>query len=515
MKLEPRQPVIPHAEAAALCLVLALVAIQLFWPPMIGLASNGDFERLMHWGKFEYVTNDDSEKYFNWVNRDFRIAQNPWTAWRGFGSSEVVFVKLSAIVGDWLIRGGGFDLRIIGVIHLLAFVAALWLLMQGWRVAMRLSPLYLLPGILLIFCDVGYTAYFNSFYSEPASLIFLLAMVGTGLAITPLEHRRMGLLLFFLSAGLFIAAKPQNFALIPPLLLFCVRLFQLYRKSHQRAITVAFALALMAAPLALNIIAPWYTNNGRYQSTFYGILKDSSDPAADLRDLGLDPKFAVLANTTIFHTNLPVDIKSTEFQQQFYQRINHFKIAKFYLTHPSRSLTKLKVTARNGYNLRLNLGNYEKSTALPARTESHRWSVWSSFKQQYWPKSLWLLAGYWLLLLALLLKGYRQSSRPERTLRDFFLMLWLMMLAAFVTPMLGDGESDLIKHLFLFNVLFDLSLLLLSGLALAKLWPVVSGMLQSRTLSSSTHQTLLAQPTNAANLIHYFNRRILNVRTHF
>lgn len=462
---------------------------------MVGLASNGDFERLMHWGKFEYVTTDSNEKYFNWVNRDFRITQSPWLAWRGFGSSEAIFIKLSAIIGDWLIRGDGFDLRVIGLIHLLAFGAALWLLGQGWRVAMRSSPLYLLPGILLIFCDVGYTAYFNSFYSEPASLIFLLAMVGSGLAITPLEHRRLGLVLFFLSTGLFIAAKPQNFALIPPLLLFCARLFQLYRKRHQRMVTAAFALSLVAAPVALNLIAPWYTNNGRYQSTFYGILKDSPDPAADLRDLGLDPKFAVLAGTTIFHTNLPLDIKSQEFERQFYGRINHFKIAKFYLTHPGRLLTKLQITAQNGFQLRLNLGNYEKSTGLPARTESHRWSVWSDFKQTYWPKSLWFFAGYCLLLAALLLKGYRRSSLPERTLRDFCLMLWMMMLAAFITPILGDGESDLVKHLFLFNALFDLSMLMLSGLALARLWRVAASVLQSRTLSSTTHQTF----TSAAN----------------
>ncbi|MEP7337573.1 MAG: hypothetical protein ABI977_07490 [Acidobacteriota bacterium] len=466
-------------------LVGLLVAVQLFWPPMIGLASNGDFERLMHWGKFEYVTIDSQEKYFNWVNRDFRITQSPWTAWHGFGSSEVIFVKLSAIVGSLLIRGDQFDLRVIGVIHLLAFVAGLWLLMRGWRIAMRLSPLYLLPGILLIFCDIGYTAYFNSFYSEPASLIFLLAMVGAGLAITPLEHRRLGLVLFFLSAGLFIAAKPQNFALIPPLLLFCARLFQLYRKSHQRAVTVAFALALVAAPVALSLIAPWYTNNGRYQSTFYGILKDSPDPAGDLRDLGLDPKFAVLAGTTIFHSNLPLDIKSQEFQERFYRRINHFKIVRFYLTHPHRFLAKLKLTAQHGYSLRLNLGNYEKASGLPARAESHRWSLWSDFKHRYWPKPLWFFAGYCGLLLVAILKGYRRSSPPGRCWREFCLMLWLMMLAGFVTPILGDGESDLMKHLFLFNALFDLSVLLLSGLALARLWRVLARMLQSRSFKQT------------------------------
>jgi hypothetical protein len=489
-----------------------VVAAQLFWPPMIGLASNGDFERMMHWGKFEYVTTDYDEKYFNWVNHEFRITQSPWRAWRGFGSSEVIFVKLSAILGSVFIPGDRFDLRVMGLVHLLAFLAALWLLMRGWRVATQLSPLYLLPGLLLIFCDVGYTAYFNSFYSEPASLIFLLAMVGVGFTLVPQEHQRLGLLLFCAMAGLFIAAKPQNFALIPPLLLFCARLFQFYRKPRQRAMLVAFAAALIVAPIALNIIAPWYTHNGRYQSVFYGILKDSPDPAADLRDLGLDPKFAVLAETTVFHANLPIDIKGPEFQAQFYDRVNHFKIARFYLKHPRRFLTKLNLTAQYGYSLRLNVGNYEKATGLPARTESHRWSLWSDFKQKYWPKSLWFFVGYCVLLAGAILIGYRRASLPGRTLREFFLTLWAMLLAAFVTPILGDGESDFIKHLFLFNALFDLSLLLLAAFATAKLWRVAAGVLQSRTDSEFTHQP---QPTNAANFTHLFNRRNLHVRTHF
>jgi hypothetical protein len=46
--------------------------------------------------------------------------------------------------------------------------------------------------------------------------------------------------------------------------------------------------------------------------------------------------------------------------------------------------------------------------------------------------------------------------------------------------MLGDGESDLVRHLFLFNALFDLSLLALSALLLASVWrPIAALVLQS------------------------------------
>jgi hypothetical protein len=171
------------------------------WPPLVGQANNGDFERLMRWGQIRYITQDYAEKYFAWINHEFRIAGNPWLGY-GFPSSEAVFIKLSAIAGDWLLPGDRFDLRILGFVHLLGFVAALWLLLRGWRAYTQRSPFWLLPGFLLLFCDLGYTAYFHSFYSEPSSLIFLLALVGAGLWLAAQPQKTWpGLALFCLCAG--------------------------------------------------------------------------------------------------------------------------------------------------------------------------------------------------------------------------------------------------------------------------------------------------------------------------
>lgn len=465
---------------AALLLVVLLVLAQLMSPPLLGVANNGDFERMMKWGGLEYVTPDYDEKYFNWINREFRFVKSPWHVWRGFGSTEAVFVKFSAIIG-WLWLGDRFDLRILGCIHLLAFLAAFRLLMKGWRASTSFSPLLLLPAFLLIFCDLGYTVYFNSFYSEASSLIFLLATAGAGLHLASQNpRRRSSLLLFCLCAGLFIAAKPQNFTFIPVVLLFCIRLAMIERGKFWRATIAAFAFTLIAAAALLSVMAPWYTNNGKYQSTFYGILKDSPAPAQDLKDLGLDEKFAVLANTTTFHQNLPVDIRSREFHEEFYQRIHHLKIARFYLTHPQRLLEKLRLTARHGFTLRAGYGNFEKASGAPPRAQADRWSFWSSLKQSYWPKQLWFFVAYCAMLLALIVKGYREDKTGRLT-REFYLALWLMMLIAFVTPIIGDGESDFIKHLFLFNAMFDLSLVFLSGLLLRR----VAGFAQ--TIRNARH----------------------------
>src|SRR5262249_1058634 len=101
------------AEAAALVLAGALVSVQLMLPPMVGLANNGDFERLMHWGKFEYLPTSlqapPQERYCGWVISEYRITENPLLAWRGFGSTEAIFIKLSAIVGSLLLADHRFD----------------------------------------------------------------------------------------------------------------------------------------------------------------------------------------------------------------------------------------------------------------------------------------------------------------------------------------------------------------------------------------------------------------------
>lgn len=451
------------------CLTL-LILLQLFRPPMLGIASNGDFERLMKWGGLAYATSSYEEKYFGWVNREFRFETDPWRGRLGFPSSEALFIKPAAILSYGFFSREHFDLRWLGLAHLLGYAAALWLLLRGWATATGRTAFWLLPGLLFLFCDLGYTAYFNSFYSEPATLIFLFAMTGAGLRLAA-RNGVWDVLLFCLLAGLFIAAKPQLFPLIPLVLLYAGSIALRNSDRRVRATLAAFSLLLLLAVVSFNFIVPKYARNGRYHSVFYGLLKDSRAPAQDLIDLGLDPKFAVLADTTIFDADLPIDIASAEFRHSFYDHITHLKILRYYLTHPTRLLAKLNVSAQNAYSLRLPYaGNYEKASGMPAQAKASRWARWSEFKERRWPKSFAFLVVYCGGLLLLILSGYRTATLEGKRVREFLLLLWAMLPIAFVTPILGDGESDLVRHLFLFNALFDLSLLFLSAWGMNRVW---------------------------------------------
>lgn len=450
------------SEAIILLLTGAFALALIICPPMIGLADNGDFHRLMHWGKFEYLSLEQHDQFFNWINREYRITLHPLRARRGFVSSEAIFVKASALLSAILLPNRHFDIRLLGILHVLGFITGFWMLLKGWQA--RFGPKYLLlvPGFLLIFCDIGYLAYFHSFYSEPASIIFLLAMVGLGLLIVANENYSLWLLvLFFLAALLFLTAKPQNLPFVLPLLLFNTYLGYAIPALSRRAVVVLASILLVITTIATYLfIPPAMKQANLYNSTFNGILRNSPSPQQDLTSLGLSKEFAALAGTTYFDSETAIDIRGEGFRAGFYQRTNALKIIVFYLTHPRRYIEKLEKTSQHAYTLQTGLGNFEKRSGEPASAKAKRWTYWSRFKQNYMPKSIWFCISFLALLLILVVGNW---WRRRESIFFFYFVLWLMMVISLLTPIPGDGENDLGKHLFLFNAFFDLSLLLLAG----------------------------------------------------
>lgn len=112
--------------------------------------------------------------------------------------------------------------------HILAFALSFWMLMRG--LGAGFSYLCFAPWFVLIFCDLSYTIYFESFYTEPACFIFLLATLGAGLLL--LKHKQEStpaavavLLLFFVCACLLVFVKAQNVVFAPPVAFFGLRAY--------------------------------------------------------------------------------------------------------------------------------------------------------------------------------------------------------------------------------------------------------------------------------------------------
>jgi hypothetical protein len=444
-------------EWLAIAAAAGILVYLLFLEPLIGLADSGDFLRIAGTVGLKGLDPLASyeEQFFGYFHSQYQYAD---MGLGGYLSTQIIIVLAAVLLGK-IFDPQIFDIRFLAAIYCALLLIAYYLFLQLKLLTSSAAKLALAIVFLLVFLDVGYAVYFNSLYGEPLSLVFLLLTIA--LALRMLEgdlNRKRYLIAFFIAALFLVGSKVQN---APVGLILCVlslRFLQVGQRNWKNLIFGFTALLLVVsvfiyatAPKELRVI-------NQYQAVFYGILKDSPHPEKDLIDLGLDPKLVVLAGTNYFTSDTPIPQKSEELKELFYNHISHGKIAIFYLTHPDRYIGKLEVTAKNTLNMRPSyLGNYEKAAGVERGTISTTYDTWSQFKTKALPHSLWFLIPFFILYYLFMIRSYRNEANTDRKKAHEVLMsVGLMAIISFVVPLLGDGEADMEKHLFLFNVCLDL-----------------------------------------------------------
>lgn len=453
MKLRNFKPEILAVGAA-----IFILAYVLMLRPVIGVADNGDFPRIMNSTGLHYLTADYNERYFNFVNRQYSVGI-PVPFGGGYFSTEIFIVDLAVQLSRSVWNKGLFDIRYLSFLYILIFLAAIYFIVRYQRQKQGMSGFLAAVLLVFVFGDTGYISYFNSLYGEALSLVSLLLMTGAGiyLAVTA-KPRLWGLILFFAAAVFFAGAKIQNSPVGILTALFSLRLLKLSgNKVWKRTVVFSAAIVLCVSILTFFAVSRDIKVCNKYQTVFYGILKDSPNPAGDLVELGLDPKLAVLAGTSYFLKEYPIDIRSAAFKNDIYKKVSHFKIAVFYLKHPDRFLKKLEISAENAFKLKQGIGNYEKYPGIEQKQIANIFVVWSDFKMKVIPHSLlFVFLFYTACLLALILEYFRRKDIRSKLYIELLALILLIGAIQFVFPVIGDGEADLSKHLFLFNVGFDM-----------------------------------------------------------
>lgn len=441
--------------AAAIVLLLSIILMK---RPIIGVADNGDFARIMNSTGLHYLLENREDRFFGYVNRQYGTGYMiPFGG--GYISTELPIVISAVLLSKLFSASGLFDIRFLGSIYVVLLAASAFLTVKSSRKQFGVAAMITAISFIIIFCDTGYTSYFNSLYGEPVTFVFILLMAAMAMTISAEEKPSVWMLLIFSSAAiLFAGAKVQN----SPAGILCALLF--LRLAFIRRDRAWRRLAYGSAAAVILISVVCYTSVSRdirtcnkYQTVFYGVLKGSEDPAGDLMELGLDPSLRVLAGTNYFMEDYKLDIRSAGFKNMIDENVDHFKIAAYYLRHPGRFIEKMGIAAENGFRLNQGMGNYEKSPGIAYKQATEVFSRWSSFKLGVLPHTLIFIAAFYSVVLLVLIYEYsRTSNAKERFLIEFFGFLLLAGIIQFVLPVIGDGEADLSKHLFFFNLCFDM-----------------------------------------------------------
>ncbi len=481
----------------AFVVLFALAVIyQVLIPPVVGLPDNGDFQRMT---QSVGLTPADSGKTDGYCSFTRYYSWDPTHRGKPFPSAELLFVGLALLVNGVLCKNGLFDILSLGLVHGLAYIGVAALIGYcGYRSRHPLRWLVYL-GILVLFTDVAYVAYMNSLYAEPSALIFACATLAFAMLVVvegkSERGRRIGLMGFLVCSLLFLSAKLQN-AMLGPLLAICLYLLcrigaRAKRADRLRMWGPVAILALSFAYWTLYSIFPMgIRNTNVYDSIFFEIIKNSPTPQADLRELGLDPSYIKYRGTTAWSPGV-----SKAVYQPVYERVREKGLILFYARHPARLTNLLTRASRQAFETRPGyLGNYDQYTIsriikldrsrqllpgesyraestsylrLPRWYFSHSFALGSDLKRTCLVGRAWPLSVFAILSLgAVLVKRLRfDRSRQARMVSGIHIGIILMAALQFLACTVGAGELDLVKHLFLFDVLCDICMVFLIAYA--------------------------------------------------
>ncbi|MCP4153786.1 MAG: hypothetical protein GY757_39030, partial [bacterium] len=197
-----------------------------------------------------------------------------------------------------------------------------------------------------------------------------------------------------------------------------------------------------------------YKNVNLYNNVFHYILgQKSGDMTARLGELGLDRRYLPLCGTHWW--KIPKNY--SELRDCFLEKMNNGKILSYYMKNPSRFHQLLKMGSGYAFRFRPHdLGNFERSGGGPPTELSRRFSHLDNIKKSIYPKSLPGMLLVFLLLISVTTAAVNMN--PRNTFAKMSLCLVIMAALQFAAVILGEGNYELAKHLFLFNVLADTGL---------------------------------------------------------
>lgn len=457
---------------------LAIAAYVLFQHPQPGLADQGDFDRIMFVSGIELTSENLNDpgfvRFLDYPVGEYRISElNPLRLLAMLvGTSMAYLISLICLICK-LFGQDTFKTVYLTIVYLIMYLSALYITVKYLNIKSPAKLALFMLITLLVFLDGNYLVWFNSLYGEPMMITSLALYIAAW--VYYIYQRRVlkseaglfnKILFIFAAAFLFMGSKLQVISALPIVLLMLAGLFwenrRLLKKDEVWLFGILY-LMMIIYPVGFSLANRSINQETQYNAVFYGILKDSPNPAGDLLDLELNPDLVLDAGK---HAFLPREeyVKyiphSQLTEEHFYSKMSNGKLVKFYLSHPTRFIQGMEYTAGQAFTTSTFLGKYSRQYSEEPVREFDRFTLWSFLREHPALKNLWFVLAVYSLLLIVSLYVYFKNRNLEEA-KAKIKLLWGVMLIGllqFPMPYVGNGQADTAKQLFLFNFVFDVML---------------------------------------------------------
>jgi hypothetical protein len=448
-------------------LAIAILFNLLHW--QIGLADNGDWKRTAEWFSSKPVgfssywppdgTGEEDRRFFHFWLPDWELAFHMPDEIQ-FSSALFLWIP-GVLINRYLYSAYTVSLPVLSIFPRVVCLFYLWVVFRWINFHTRWRTLFTLAmglPLALMLSATDYVAYFNSLYHEVGTIVYLGLLIGLVLIIRERGYSLPMLLAYIVVITFFCTAKTSNFywsALAFPFVLPLIRLW----KKPLIYVPIACVLIVVPAYLSLATTRPvGAERSNTFHSLFKGALTFSDRPQEQLQALGYPPESVRCIGSNAF---LP---PGSDCLRGFVDRLNFIDVMRVDLREPAILVRQLVYAADNAQTLSLdNLGKL----AYGDRTvyQKVRMNLWSEVKKTVFPRGIALL-----ITFGVLIAGFGMAMRRRGNVSHLGAVGLLMTLASFLelnVAMFGEGRADLIKHLLLANLTFDLALACALGLLAA------------------------------------------------
>jgi hypothetical protein len=447
-------------ELAFCAVVLALLAWQLFVPPVLSVANDHDFEKILGplcLGPVASPGATTGPAYFDYTVLHFAPDPDSCIDWPLRTTNEAAF-RLGLWLDHILYSKTDFDLRFMGLVYGAIFLAGFVSLQRALRhVPLSLSVLAQTAWIIVT-CNAVYVPLFNTLYFDALSVATLTGALST-LAVVTLGKRTTAahILLASLWLAILAGSKGQH-ALLALLCIPALWVPRIAKQPRVLAARIAGTLLIAAgAWISLSTMPRFYQGEATFNALFYRILPATPNPAALLAETRIPASWLRYSGEVAFAEDVP--LRDPFYEEQFGAWFAPADLIRLYLRHPSAAWMvareNLDEASMDRVRIRMSgiphrLGNYEASLGKPPQALSHFFTVWAACKDAiFGGRPLFYLA--WILLvpaLAWILVP------PNGALRLLLATVTVALAVEFALCMLDGADGG--RHLTLFNYLLDL-----------------------------------------------------------
>lgn len=443
----------PGFAAALAALLIMTCALML--PPVIGVADNGDFFRAANGLGIYKLDRYEEDQFFNYAATKFGIYEYYNQYGASIPSSQIFFIQ-AALVLDRVFTGDApvFDIRFLGGILMLYAALAIFLLTEYVAFGRSRKEGILLACVcVFLFADTGYTAYFNSFFTE--GLVYVSFLTAMASALLMIQRKRFFVPLYLsviVNGAITVWAKQQNATVGLVFFLMCLILgcfLPREEKKKKIAWAVGGGFLLLCAAAVYLVIPETYKNINQYHTMTRGVMMEAENPEEAADFFGMNRQYTILNESVYFERYPSVDPDDEILKEEFYEKYNFVSVCIWYLSHPDALMRMLTDAAQEGYIIQPDmLGNYDRSAGKPPGTKTDFFTVYSRLKRKLAPTTVGFVL-VWMLLIT----GLNLHDRKK------LFLVWCIIAAGLIqvgTSVVGAGDTDLSKHVFLYNVAFDL-----------------------------------------------------------